>query len=129
MKRSVSKSPAPTLAAAVFLAAAPLVFLPAPSSADPSLEWEHLYDGGSRQADTGLAALSDPEGNPVIAGEVTDAAGNGNLLIRKLERASGDEIWTRSVLGTADNRLALGGMVWDGHGELLIGGTRLGCYG
>jgi len=96
---------------------------------DPSLEWHHLHDGGSQLADTGIAVLSDPSGNPVIAGEITDAEGNGNLLVRKLDRETGDPLWSRSVLGTPENTLALGGMVWDGFGNLLIGGTRLGCYG
>ena len=99
------------------------------AAADPSLEWHHLYDGGSLQADTGLEALSDPAGNVVIAGEITDPAGNGNLLIRKLERETGDVLWSRSVPGTPENHLALGGLVWDHAGDLLIGGTRLGCYG
>jgi outer membrane protein assembly factor BamB len=97
--------------------------------AAPGLEWQHAYDGGSRQADTGVTALTDPAGNPVIAGEITDVAGNGNLLIRKLDRNTGAPIWSREILGTADNRLAVSGMVWDGFGHLLIGGTRLGCYG
>ena len=103
--------------------------VPAPAAANPSLEWHELYDGGSQQSDTGLKALTDPAGNLVVAGEVTDAASNGNLLVRKLARGTGALIWSHSVVGTSDNRMAMGDMVWDGAGDLLIGGTRLGCYG
>jgi hypothetical protein len=114
------------------LLAAASVFLvvgAVPADASPTLEWQHLYDGGSQQADLGVKALADAAGNLVVAGEVTDAAGNGNVLIRKLARASGDSLWSHSVPGTVDNPMAVGGMTWDGAGDLLIGVTRLGCYG
>ena len=124
--RSPSRS---SLCRSVALAAISVGFGTAFAAPDPSLEWHHLHDGGSRQADAGLAALSDVAGNPVIAGEVSDIDGNGNLLFRKLARETGEVLWSRSVPGTPENRLALGGMVWDGAGDLLIGGTRLGCFG
>jgi len=114
---------------AILSAAALGVVAAWPADAAPDPAWTHAYDGGSRQADTGVAALVDADGNPVVAGEITDVAGNGNLLVRKLDRATGDVLWSREVEGTADNRLALAAMVWDGFGHLLIGGTRLGCYG
>jgi hypothetical protein len=104
-------------------------FTIAPALAAPGLDWHHVYDGGSSQFDTAVCVLTDPAGNPVLGGEITDAAGNGNLLIRKLERSTGAPLWSREIVGTADNRLSLSAMVWDGFGHLLIGGTRLGCYG
>ena len=54
---------------------------------------------------------------------------NANLLLTKLSRATGETIWSHSVLGTPDKGIVLGGMVWDHAGHLLIGGTRLGCFG
>ncbi len=97
--------------------------------ANPTLEWQRLHDGGSRQGDIGVAALSDSAGNLIVAGEIFDHSSNGDLLIRKLARETGDTLWSRSVAGTPDNPVALGEMEWDGAGDLLIGGTRLGCYG
>ena len=101
----------------------------APAGAEPAFGWQYLYDGGSQQADTGVKILVDAADNPVIAAHVTDVAGNGNLLIRKLAREGGGEIWTRSIPGTGENPKVIGDMTWDGAGHLLIGGTRLGCYG
>ena len=106
-----------------------LAFGVAVAEANPTLEWQHIHDGGSQQSDMGVAVLTDPAGNVVIAGEIVSAAGSGDLLIRKLARATGDTLWSRTVTGSADNPLAVGGMVWDGAGDLLIGGTRLGCFG
>jgi len=111
------------------VAAVSLALVADSAGASPTLGWQYLYDGGSLQADTGLRVLTDAAGNPVVAGEVTDAAGNGNLMIVKLARATGDTLWSRSVLGTAENPKAIGDMTWDGAGDLLIGGARLGCYG
>lgn len=116
----------PPLAALALLLGGPGATVAGPV---PTLDWQHVHDGGSGLADVGVLALADPAGNLVVAGEVSDAANNGNLLIRKIDRDTGGEIWSRSVVGTPDNRLALGGIVWDHHGHLLIGGTRLGCFG
>lgn len=98
-------------------------------AADPISEWHDLYDGGTGQSDAGRVALTDSAGNLIIAGESTDGIIGVDMLIRKLERATGDTIWTHRVSAPDNNDMQVGGMVWDGFGNLLIGGTRLGCFG
>ena len=97
--------------------------------AAPSLEWHELYDGGMQQVDDATAALTDTAGNLIVAGSSVGMPGSVDILVRKLDRATGAPIWTHRQLGTAENDMAVGGMVWDGDGNLLIGGTRLGCFG
>jgi len=126
--RRTSGAAAATAALALGAAAA-VPLAPASAAADPTLDWQHLWDGGSQQGDTGVKALADAAGNVVVAAEVTDGAGNGNLLIRKFARANGDTLWSHVVHGDTDNRMDVGDMVWDHTGKLLIGGTRLGCFG
>jgi hypothetical protein len=97
-------------------------------AADPVAEWQEIYDGGSGLADQGAAALCDAAGNVIVAGESND--GNGaDLMVRKLARATGDTLWTVRVAAVDDNDMQVGGMVWDHFGNVLIGGTRLGCFG
>jgi hypothetical protein len=111
--------------------AAGLIVAPAPpiASAEPIPVWHDLFDGGIGQEDSGRAALTDADGNLVIAGETSDASPGLDLLVRKLDRLTGTEIWSRVVPSTDGNDLQVGGMVWDGSGNLLVGGTRLGCFG
>lgn len=98
-------------------------------AADPVLEWEDLVDGGGKQDDIATAALADTAGNLIIAGTSVDGDAGADILVRKLARATGDTIWTRRVPAVDGNDMDVGGMAWDGYGDLLIGGTRLGCYG
>jgi hypothetical protein len=98
-----------------------------PAGADPVFQWHDLHDGGALQNDLGTAALTDDAGNMVIGGTSADSEAGIDLLVRKLDRESGDTLWTRRVPAVDGNDMALGGMVWDNAGDLLIGGTRLGC--
>ncbi len=100
-----------------------------PAGADPVFQWQDLHDGGALQNVAGTAALADAAGNAVIAGTSTDSEAGIDLLVRKLDRETGDTLWTRRVPAGDGNDMALGNMVWDGAGDLLIGGTRLGCVG
>jgi hypothetical protein len=110
------------------LVTAPFALSPARAEGDPVAEWQEIYDGGSGLVDVASAALCDASGNVIIAGESND--GNGaDLLVRKLARATGDTLWTMRVAAVDDNDMQVGGMVWDGFGNVLIGGTRLGCFG
>ena len=99
------------------------------AAADPVLEWQSLYDGGGLVLDVGVAAVTDAAGNLVIAGESVDAVGGADFMIRKLSRATGDTLWTVRLTSFDGTDMAVGGMVWDHNGHLLIGGTRLGCFG
>jgi len=123
--RTVLLSRLPAAALALACAA-----VPGPSAAvAPPTGWELIVDGGAFEADAGVRALTDAEGNVVLAATVTDRFHNGNLLLTKLSRLTGETIWSHSVLGSPDKGIVPGGMVWDHAGHLLIGGTRLGCFG
>jgi hypothetical protein len=99
------------------------------AGAAPVFEWDDVYDGGVRQTDVGLLATTDPDGNLVIVGSSDDGLGGLDMMVRKLARETGDTLWTRRVSSGDENEMAPAGIVWDGHGDLLLGGTRLGCYG
>lgn len=105
------------------------IFAAAVAAEEPVLEWQSVYDGGGSVLDVGITALTDDAGNLVVAGESVDAPGGADMVIRKLERATGDTLWTRRFAAIDSNDMAVGGMVWDHAGHLLIGGTRLGCFG
>ncbi len=104
-------------------------FLSVSAFGTPILEWDDLYDGGIQQADAGVVALTDASGDLYIAGESTDGVDGLDFLIRRLDRGTGAAVWTRRVAADDGNDMEVGGMVWDGSGNLLVGGTRLGCFG
>ncbi len=99
------------------------------AGAAPTFEWDHLYDGGAFSADVGVKVTTDASGNLIIAGESTDLVDGADILILKLERETGDTLWSRRFSADDGNAMGVGGMVWDGQGNLLIGGTRFGCFG
>ncbi|MBM3319190.1 MAG: hypothetical protein FJY73_00740 [Candidatus Eisenbacteria bacterium] len=109
--------------------AAALLACAAAARANPVFEWHDLYDGGLSQPDIAVAAATDAEGNLVIAGSSTGPAGSVDWLIRKIDRETGGAIWTRRIPSIDGNSMVVGGMVRDGAGDLLVGGTREGCYG
>ncbi len=100
-----------------------------PATATPSLEWHQVYDGGLQQGDVSTVALADADGNLVVGGMSVGLAGTVDMLIRKLDRDTGGTIWSHRQAAVDENDMDVSGMVWDGSGDLLIGGTRLGCFG
>ena len=97
--------------------------------ADASLEWSELYDGGGSYLDVGTAALCDPDGNLVVAGESADGIDGTDMLIRKLDRDSAEALWSERYSAFDGNDMALTGMIWDPSGDLLIAGYIRGCEG
>jgi hypothetical protein len=97
--------------------------------ADVSLEWSELYDGGGSYLDVGTAALCDPYGNLVVAGESADGIDGTDMLIRKLERDSAETLWSERYSAFDGNDMALTDMIWDPSGDLLIAGYIRGCEG
>jgi outer membrane protein assembly factor BamB len=100
-----------------------------PALADPVFEWADLYDGGANLPDVGTAVLADPDGNVIVGGESGDGVAGVDMLVRKLDRETGQTIWTRRVPSFDTNDMALSGMVWDGTGHVLVGGYIRGCVG
>ncbi len=102
---------------------------PPAAAAPPVLEWSGLRDGGARATDYGTAAILDPSsGDLLVGGEARDLVNGSDMLIRRLDRASGGEVWevTWGVPVEA-NDMALTGMVGDGADHLLVGGYVRGC--
>jgi hypothetical protein len=97
--------------------------------AEPNLEWSELYDGGGNYLDVGNAALCDPDGNLVVAGESADGIDGTDMLIRKLERGSSETLWSERYAAFDGNDMALTDMIWDPSGDLLIAGYIRGCEG
>ena len=106
-----------------------LLFAAMASFADPSLEWNELYDGGGNHLDVGTAALCDPDGNLVVAGESADGIDGTDMLIRKLERGSSETLWSQRYSAFDGNDMALTDMIWDPSGDLLVAGYIRGCEG
>lgn len=106
-----------------------VLYQPIAVVASPTLEWSDLHDGGANYTDVGTAALCDPEGNLVVGGESADGTQGLDMLIRKLHRHTGEPIWQTRVPAFDGLDMALSGMVWDGFGDLLIGGFIRACDG
>lgn len=103
------------------------LFCVMPSHAEPSLEWNDLYDGGGLFTDTGTAALTDGQGNLYVGGECRDEVAGSDMLVRKLLRDDKATDWTVRYSAYDGNDMALSDMTWDGSGNLLIGGHIRGC--
>ena len=123
--------PPPTVLAGAALATAALLVVAAaaPALGDPALEWQDLYDGGAQYIDTGSAALCDAAGNLVIGGESAVGEGGIDLLVRKPDRDTGATPWRPRYARFAGNDVGVAGPARAGAGDLLLGGTRLGCFG
>lgn len=119
----------PTTACLLIASALLILLLPVSGRGNPTFEWVDLYDGGIQQADVGAVALTDAAGDLYVAGESADGVGGLDFLIRRIDRDTHDTVWTRRVAADDGNDMEVGGMVWDGSGNLLLGGTRLGCFG
>lgn len=100
-----------------------------PAQADPTLEWSDAYDGGAAYVDEGFVALADPAGHLVIGAESYDGIDGSDMLIRKLNRDTQAEIWSTRYPAFDGNDMALSDMVWDGYGDILVGGYVRGCVG
>jgi hypothetical protein len=119
--------PFPRFEYALLLAATTV--LASSAAADPLFEWADVFDAGAQQSDAGGVALADAVGNLVVAGESHDGVGGADMLIRKLDRGTGGTLWTRRVSADDGNDMLVAAIAWDGDGNLLVGGTRQGCYG
>jgi len=97
--------------------------------ADPTMEWSDLFDGGGSLADNCRRAIVDEQGNLIIAGESTDSQDGSDFYIRKLDRNTGTDIWTRRFPAFDGSDMAVTGLNWDAFGDVLVGGYICGCVG
>ncbi len=97
--------------------------------AQPGLEWVDLHDGGAQMADIGVAALTDAEGNLVVIGESTGASAVVRILVRKMDRETGAQIWSRQYTAAGGSSAIPRSMIWDGYGNLIVAGYIRNCVG
>ena len=108
--------------------AAILVLAGGAALAAPTYQWTDQHDGGGNFNDDGYAVLTDPDGHVVVGGESTDSVG-ADLLLRKLHKDTGAEIWSQRYVGFDDKDVALSEMTWDSVGQLIVAGFIRGCVG
>ncbi len=102
---------------------------PAWAADPPTMSWSDVHDGGAEFGDDGYQCLVAADGNPVVAGESTELTGGADLLIRKLDRADGSQMWAYRYEGYDDKDVAVTDMTWDSVGQLLVAGFIRGCVG
>ena len=104
--------------------------LPAFAVAEPDQNWVQTYEGGGNYIDDAVATLTDADGNLYIAGVSADGVDGLDVLVCKLAGETGTLVWERRI-SSADplNDMAVSDMVWDGLGDLLVGGYVVGCEG
>jgi len=112
-----------TLAALVALA----WVLGAARADEPTLGWSLVQDGGGALDDFGVTVLADTAGNPILGGVQTPAVGGANLLVRKLDRASGAVLWTYAYADPDGNDMVLADLVLDRRGQVLVAGYLSAC--
>lgn len=97
-------------------------------AAEPALQWSVLADGGANSTDYGTAATIDPgTGDLIVAGEAQDGVAGSDIWVRRLDRATGAEIWGTTWGVSEGNDMACTGVIPDGHGCFLVGGFIRGC--
>jgi hypothetical protein len=113
----------PALAVGLFLMAT------GPAVAETALSWSDQHDGGAAMTDVGNSLLVAPDGNLISGGESTDLIPGADVFIRKLDRATGSELWSVRQEGIDEKDLALTEMTWDSAGQLLVAAFIRGCIG
>jgi hypothetical protein len=99
------------------------------AAAEPTLAWSALHDGGALFNDDGWLVAVAPDGQPVVAGESTEVTGGADLLVRKLDRTDGHQVWSYRYEGYDGKDVAVTDMTWDSVGQLLVAGFIRGCVG
>ncbi len=114
----------------IFTGLALLCLLPAFALAQPELRWVQTYEGGGNYIDDVIATTSDADGNLIIAGISADGVDGLDILVCKMLKETGIVDWTLRVPSEDPlNDMTVSGIVWDGQGDLLVGGYVVGCEG
>lgn len=92
--------------------------------ADGATVWTADHDGALADSDDvprGLAVT--PEGDVIVSAQVYDADQDSDVWLRKLEGASGDEVWTTTWSGVPDNGFSVDRgyhVAVDGDGDVFV---------
>lgn len=105
------------------------LIIPALAQANPVYQWEAVHDGGANYDDHGDVVGAAPDDHVVVAGSSFDGVDGSDMLIRKLNRETGSEIWSRRIPAFDGSDMAVTALDWDPNGDLIVGGHVLGCVG
>lgn len=73
------------------------------SGATGMVEWVHTYDSGIDDSlDDATGITVGPDGNPVIVGQTRAGEGDDDIFVRKLDAATGNEVWTSTWSGVGN---------------------------
>ena len=106
-----------------------LLAISTPAGADPDFKWEFNFDGGDGRTDIGHLTLTDTDGNLIAGGVSTPSGEQANSIVLKLDRISGDPIWSTHYSSGGENEIVINGLLWDGYGDLLVGEYIQACVG
>jgi len=97
--------------------------------AEPSVMWSEQIDGGGNYIDRGTLLALAPDGNLIIGAESTESTGGIDLFLRKVDRATGAEIWSFRYDGYDGKDVLLQDVTWDSAGQMVVAGFIAACAG
>ncbi len=99
------------------------------AAAETTEMWSQQHDGGGNFIDSGTLLSLAPDGNIVVGGESSEVTGGADLYVRKLDKATGSQLWDFRFDGIDDKDVAISEITWDTVGQLLVAGFIRGCIG
>ena len=105
------------------------LILPALAQANPTFLWSDAYDGGGLYDDHGDVVCFASDQHVIVAGSSHDGIDASDMLVRKLDRDTGSELWSRRIPAFDDSDMAVAGVACDGAGDVIVGGHIMGCVG
>ena len=93
----------------------------------PTFGWSDIHDGGAGLNDDAVAVVFAADGHPIVGAVHDTGSGYTDRLIRKLDRQTGEPIWTFTYADPVGNDMALSELVLDHRGDLLVAGYLSAC--
>ncbi len=104
-----------------------LLIVAGASLATTAFVWSDLLDGNGSQADYGHVAIVDEEGNLIVGGETIERVGGSAFFVRKQDRLTGNEIWSRRVPSYDGSDMAVTQVALDSSNDVMVSGYIAGC--
>ncbi|MBA7552548.1 hypothetical protein ES705_45116 [subsurface metagenome] len=89
--------------------------------AEGDIVWTRTHNGTADDWDVGIDIAVDESGNVYVTGYETDIVEGGNIWARKYD-FDGNEVWTQTHNGTADDWDGGSGIAVDGNGNVYVVG-------
>lgn len=105
------------------------LIIPALAQANPAFLWSDAFDGGGLYDDRGDAVSFAADGHILVAGSSHDGVEGSDMLVRKLDRTNGSELWSRRIPAFDNSDMAVTGVLCDPAGAVIVAGHILGCVG